>query len=831
MKANNIFQGSVSLFLAMVLFPVYTCAYFVIDAARYEAAKEKAKGALNLCGNGALNDYDFAFKACYGLFALSAEGADREATLSFLFAQTADTDGAGQKNLISTKTDRFSVSYPDRSSLACPEVLERYVADYMKYRGPYLYARGLKQKLSLFRQSADSAEVLEKSAAYYDALSESDKTMGKICETLQSADTFSAETERKNIETLLSSTEDIKASLQQSSEKADAWKKSIEKMEEGEIKTLLSGEYQKVAGAFSSEGMEDFITVLQADLKRLQNYEEAYAENAETETPFLEYGKNPVYQYIAASASSSATEEEKQVAGEIKETLQALCGTDLGMLFPRAEEKSVSSLLEEALAASIETLGEKGSTPTFSYEGTPSLAQLSLVKKAFSGAETLLKKQAETGFMEEYLTEMFSCYITEAEGSNLAGYKLSENPLFGGEQEYILFGGDSLKENLLRFSALLFSFRFLFNCLYAFSNARMRGEALTVATALTGWTGIGITAAQNLILLLWAGGESVLDVASLCRGGTIPLYKNAATWTLSLRGAGQVLTDGASSLVSKEIDDIFAWIENTADGGIEQIAGAASNYFRQSTEGAAESLANRIVTPVETALTALIGNKTAMYAGWSEAELERFLTEAVFSVEGSSPALEQAKQIFKEQCVGALARELYPYYEVLFSTDEAGKEAAVSALKQALLNCYEKLFSLLNGELEKMVSVTEEKLHQVLSSAGEQTKNQAVNLINQYAETLGNYLGSGEGGSYASVFGSAGLAFSYQDYLKVLLFVAMQNKNWKNEILVRTGKVMQISTAQKEKHFDLTRAYTAIRILAEVRVSSYVIKEEKTYAY
>ncbi|HPZ00969.1 MAG TPA: hypothetical protein PLS28_05820, partial [Clostridiales bacterium] len=349
MKANNIFQGSVSLFLAMVLFPVYTCAYFVIDAARYEAAKEKAKGALNLCGNGALNDYDFALKACYGLFALSPEGADREAALSFLFAQTEDTDGAGQKNLISTKTDRFSVSYPDRTSLACPEVLERYVTDYMKYRGPYLYARGLKQKLSLFRQSADSAEVLEKSAAYYDALSESDKTMGKICETLQSADTFSAETERKNIETLLSSTEDIKASLQQSSEKADAWKKSIEKMEEGEIKTLLSGEYQKVAGAFSSEGMEDFITVLQADLKRLQNYEEAYAENAETETPFLEYGKNPVYQYIAASASSSATEEEKQVAGEIKETLQALCGTDLGMLFPRAEEKSVSSLLEEAL--------------------------------------------------------------------------------------------------------------------------------------------------------------------------------------------------------------------------------------------------------------------------------------------------------------------------------------------------------------------------------------------------------------------------------------------------------------------------------------------------
>ena len=842
MTIRKAYQGSVSLFLAMVLLPIYSCVYFVIDAARYEAAKEKAEGALALCGNGALNDYDFVLKELYGLFAISSGQEEEERLLGNLFGNSVDAYGAGQQNMISTSVKSFSLSFPAEASLARPEVLERYMVDYMKYRAPYQFARGLSQQLAVFRQSAEAATVLEKSQAYYNALSDTDNRLSEIGKTVSGETDGSVAAEKEKIAALQKTIEPLRKALKGTSGEAEEWKSAIEKMEDGELKTLLSGNYQDAAGALSEDGLQVFSDLLQDDLNKLQEYEAQKAQSAEqaegdaqTEEgdqpfPVLGYPTDPVYRYLLSASSSNASEESKASAKATKTALQGITDTTLSVFYENVAALSVSEQLG-SVAATIDALGETGDAPDLSTVEGISLQQLSSIKQLFSDMETALKNQLENCYVEEFLTEQFSCYATGDQAENLSGSVFSESPLFRGELEYILFGKDSLQANVALYTNLLFACRLLFNCIYAFGNAKMRSEALTVATALAGWTGIGITAAQNLLLLLWAGGESVLDVATLCKGGAVPLFKNASTWTLSLNGAGRTLAEGATKYASKQIDDVFALIEQTADDQLEEITGAAENYFRQTAEGAAESVTNLIVTPIEAQLTSLIGNRTAAYAGKSKEQIRQMLQDAVDSVEGNSAAVTLGKQLFTQYCLEELTEEVYQYYDPLLSTEDALSEAAVSALEKALANLYEKLFSAIENEINQKVTEAENQLHQVVSGAKENVKNQTVAVINRYAEQLGSFLGTGSGTTSASVSGSSGLAFSYQDYLKVITFVRLQSNSGKRGMLTRSAKVMQSRVAAKENSFNITQTYTAVRLKAEVRVSSYTIKEEKEYAY
>ncbi len=833
MTIHKAFQGSVSLFLAMVLLPIYSCVYFVIDAARYEAAKEKMEGALALCGNGALNNYDFVLKELYGLFAMSSGQEKEEQVIGTLFGNSVDAYEAGQQNMISTSVTNFSLSFPAEASLAKPEVLERYMVDYMKYRAPYQFARGLSQQLSVFRQSAAAATVLEKSQAYYNALSDTDDQLSEIGKTVSGETDGSVAAEKKKITDLQETIDPLRKALKGSSKEADAWKSAIEEMEDGEMKSLLSGNYQDAAGALSEDGVQAFSDVLQEDLSKLQEYEAQKAQNTEQtepDFPVLGYLTDPIYRYLLSASDSNATEEEKNSAKETKNALQEMTDTILSVFYENVTALSVSEQLG-TVAATIDALGEAGDSPSLSTMDGTVIQQLSNMKILFSDMENTLKNQLENCYVEEFLTEQFSCYATGEEAENLSGSAFSDSPLFRGELEYILFGKDSLQANVALYTNLLFSCRLLFNCIYAFGNAKMRSEALTVATALAGWTGIGITAAQNLLLLLWAGGESVLDVATLCKGGAVPLFKNASTWTLSLNGASRTLAEGATNYASRQIDDVFAVIEQTTDDQVEEITGAAENYFRQTAEGAAESVTNLIVTPIEAQLTSLIGNQAAAYAGKSKEQLRQMLQTAVDSVEGNSAAVTLGKQLFTEYCLDELTEEVYQYYEPLLSTEDALSEAAASALEKALADLYEKLFSAIENEINQKVTEAENQLHQVLNGAKENVKNQAVAVINRYANDLGTFLGTGSGTTSASVSGSSGLAFSYQDYLKVITFVRLQSISGKRGMLTRSAKVIQARVAAKEASFNIAQTYTAVRLKAEVQVSSYTIREEKEYAY
>ena len=157
-------KGSVAIFLILVLMPIYTCAYLAIDSSRYSAAKAKVGGAVELTSNAALADYDRTFKELYGIFVMSK--SEKELTSNLVSLYTNMIDNVAE-NTVNTKTNAFKAVYDADSVIYNPEVLEKYIRNFMKYRAPYNWTRGVSQKVLAFTQTDKVNDVLDSSKSYY----------------------------------------------------------------------------------------------------------------------------------------------------------------------------------------------------------------------------------------------------------------------------------------------------------------------------------------------------------------------------------------------------------------------------------------------------------------------------------------------------------------------------------------------------------------------------------------------------------------------------------------------------------------------------------------
>ncbi|MBQ1370421.1 MAG: Tad domain-containing protein, partial [Clostridia bacterium] len=343
-------RGSISLFLVLILMPLFSGTYLAIDAGRASAARSRLESALNLTGNAALNDYDEALKDWYGLFAMAKSQEAYERELTAVFSGTIDageTTGDGSfDNYINTGTKDFSVSFPSDASLARPAVLERTVTGYMKYRGPYRFARGVSQRIGAFQHIREASDALSKSQDYYDDLSGVSKQLTKLADALPAeAEGFDAGAQESAVKSILGGLDKLSSQVKKTDRSADAWKNSLDQMPEGEARSLLAGDYKATAGVLNEEGVSALRDKLNADLTAIDDYnaakkkagedrkaaeealkaaEEAVAAGGEApqglidpasikdpEPPSLSYRNDALYGYIAGSRTKDSSDPEK----------------------------------------------------------------------------------------------------------------------------------------------------------------------------------------------------------------------------------------------------------------------------------------------------------------------------------------------------------------------------------------------------------------------------------------------------------------------------------------------------------------------------------------
>ena len=162
-----------------------------------------------------------------------------------------------------------------------------------------------------------------------------------------------------------------------------------------------------------------------------------------------------------------------------------------------------------------------------------------------------------------YLTEHFA---------NISNAKETSALLY--EQEYLLSGCSSDRENLEKVCRRILSIRMVANYAYLLTDSIKQAEAEALALTLCSLLTVhGITeVVKHAILLGWAYGESIVDVRTLLKGKKVAAVKSADTWQLQLSNLVKLGTDEE---VVNEID---------APGGLNYQTYLTGLLFMQNKE-------------------------------------------------------------------------------------------------------------------------------------------------------------------------------------------------------------------------------------------------------
>lgn len=160
-------------------------------------------------------------------------------------------------------------------------------------------------------------------------------------------------------------------------------------------------------------------------------------------------------------------------------------------------------------------------------------------------AQSILSGLFERALVTEYTARYFGCFLPESNRrEDGPDTKTPGTGCFSYEQEYILQGSLSDRENLKKVVHRLLAVREAVNLLTLMGDPALRGEAEALAMAITG-AAIGPLkgVVTFFVMTVWAFAESVEDVKLLLNGGSLLFFKPPEQWSVSLNGLAESGTD------------------------------------------------------------------------------------------------------------------------------------------------------------------------------------------------------------------------------------------------------------------------------------------------
>lgn len=200
-------NGAISIFLVLIMVPMFTFAGTIVDLSRVNSANVVLSGASDLTMNAALSDYNEILKDVYGIFAMSATEDDLTNNLERYFnnslsnisdldttdsytrdyinsltswLSTAGSEGSADfDTLINLTNATCDVSYVGGSEVYHSNILKRQILEYMKYRGVVAVSQELINKFSGFSGFDKQSKAIKAKMNYEKEL----EKVGDSCQT------------------------------------------------------------------------------------------------------------------------------------------------------------------------------------------------------------------------------------------------------------------------------------------------------------------------------------------------------------------------------------------------------------------------------------------------------------------------------------------------------------------------------------------------------------------------------------------------------------------------------------------------------------------------
>lgn len=632
-------KGAVSVFLIMIMLPMYSCVSLAVYAVRLKSAENEFKEIMGLTANAALSDYDRTLMELYGLTAFSYDGKSREEYKKLVLQNYPETK-------------EFFISLSDEMMLSRLDNYEKAIKASMIYKAPYNWVSLVSQKFSLFTQLSQIERVIKKCSGYFKVISGTGDSVKDIYSSIAAVNLNESNSDIvKKLKNIMRSAQALTSDLEKIDREAAALKASIDEIENRELKTLLETDCNSSSDYLSTDSLKEFQTKINEDIDRITSLDDKASLSD------LSFTESAFYEYVIVSGAEGKKTEGDGDSKTFKDSLAEIEKFDLKDFAKKVSDTSIRTLVSEDIYSRI--IGSSAKDDSFS---------------SLSGLSGIGLSQA---YVAEFFSDRFTCLTSE-----------NTEKLWLPETEYLLFGNENMRTNVELCIDSIFAIRMILNSVFALTNTRMRQTALSVAAAVAGMTGPGVSVTKNLILLSWAAAESVTDTYLLCRGESIPVYKTMATWNLTLENVPKLLEAGITSFGGKVVDDVFSQIEQFSAGNVSKVSKAVSGYIETTSHGIAESIASTVATPVENKITLLISGVKVNY---SREDIKRLLKKIADDIPCDSDAVRMAKDFFCAECLDSLASYIYERLPGVFSSDEDLYKRAYAEIKGAIDSVYERI--------------------------------------------------------------------------------------------------------------------------------------------
>ena len=395
---------------------------------------------------------------------------------------------------------------------------------------------------------------------------------------------------------------------------------------------------------------------------------------------------------------------------------------------------------------------------------------------------------------------------------------------------------------MLAADGTIFAIRFALNAIYAFTAPDIQAFALQVATAIAGWTVIGVPIVQACITILIALAESGYDIYLLHDGQNVAIYKNATTFVCSPSGflkevaekaAGEIIDRVVDKVVDKVEEELDKQVDNIVQKGedlatkkvsdyAQELESTVTQYGEQQKTAIKTAVCNMFVSPilnnivpVESLIEAGERYKTATPSDLIGDAVRKAIEQVEKTVEGMDDTAVKrvAKALLdksKEPMIKNITAKLCNYFEVpepgkteptpleegekKKSLDEIMTEMFIGKLgvtgliddvSETVNKEIENLTKTINSNIKKYgdmaASNVKDFMHEQFDAASEQISGNLKNMASNLTEKIP----VGKSGSLDTSATSGGFSLNYKEYCKILMMIFICTKE--NQILQRAA--------------------------------------------
>ncbi|MDD7543721.1 MAG: DUF5702 domain-containing protein, partial [Peptoniphilaceae bacterium] len=699
----------------------------------------------------------------------------------------------------------------------------------------------------LQKQAGDTPPPRDMQAS--ELLNEEEK--GRIQERFDAAMEFFCGTQkdlellRQKKESILRSSEAIRTQIAEAANAQEKWKSSLEQLPPGAMENALRAEYHAQTQSLNPEAVSDLIEETYQMLEPVSAWEKAWKalqwEDEDVQALSFEgwYAKTmgkakisngrwtiPVSHW--SFPELFATEKEKCFSEEAVKAQKKIRLSapqkrsglsdflDAWNLRRKAiaNAKHAEKLQLESLKGGIlDRIGteswqryeqdqktESGSIGFWMPEVGETETMISQSQKLLAAAAPFLKAADSSDVQSRlydqiklflYWDGMFSNRLTplrdqgNGEKKSLTGVSFKERAIYGGELEYLIQGKNQWIDNIRAIQYKISGIRFLVNLVYAMTSSEINAETSALAVALAGWTGFGAPLVKSALVALVAAGETKLDWEDLIQGKRVALWKSPQTWRFAV--------SGIRALASESVHDIFQYVGEEAESGVQAMRETVSDTLDQMQEQIQSGIMDRIRNT-----------------------LRDWMYSSVFSMESLTE--EQLSDQFYKLWVsfaeekGLIAKATKSVISNL-QNQKTGILDTIRGLGQTAGETETtKISAEIEETLDRVLSGAKERISPIIQSGIESSGNEIQNLLNRgekatqehmnrWLDRISENVGEGSGAQQAI---GTNIALNYEDYLRILLALQMA-AGQEASLLSRTVRLIDAESGDTDLSIAPTR--------------------------